>query len=223
MINLVRKEFIIQKKNLLTLFGYAVFMLIAFTLSPGGMAQSAYIAAGVATTYMFIQYSCIIEDKSKSEIILNSLPVDRSKIVFSKYISAILFSLLATIFTGLLGGILAKLSFVHIENINMVEVVAILTGTWILASVYLPIYFKFGYIKAKLFNVMVFLFLFFVSLSFSSFIKLYFESPLIVSAVGSLSNQGFIVIGGIILLVTIIAVTLSTAISARIYSNREFN
>lgn len=223
MINLIKKEFIIQKKSFLILFAYATFMLIAFSLSPGGMAQSVYTAAGVATTYMFVQYSCAIEDKNNSEKVLNSLPIGRNKVVFSKYISAILFSVVATIGTGILGGLFTKLSFVYIEKISIIEIVAILAAAWLLISVYLPIYFKFGYIKAKLFNIIIFLAFFSGSLLLNAIIKIYFQSPFIMYTIDSLSGQGPIIIGGIILLVAIIVAILSTVLSTKIYYNREFN
>ena len=223
MLNLIKKEFLVQRKYSLIFFGYSIFMLIAFSLSPGGTVESVYAVAGVAITYMFVQYSCAIEDKNNSEKILNSLPVSRNKIVFSKFISVILFSVFVTVIIGLLGELFTRLSFLYIKKISIEEIISILTAAWILASVYLPIYFKFGYIKAKLFNIVIFLVFFSGSLLFNSIIKIFFQNPFTMPIIDSLSNQGPIIIGGIILLIAFIIVTLSAAISTKVYYNREFN
>ena len=113
---------------------------------------------------------------------------------------------------------------IHHQSGTLLEYhLQILTAAWILASVYLPIYFKFGYIKAKLFNIVIFLVFFSGSLLFNSIIKIFFQNPFTMPIIDSLSNQGPIIIGGIILLIAIIIVTLSAAISTKVYYNREFN
>lgn len=223
MFNLIQKEFLIQKKYFLVFLGYSIFMLIVLSLSPQGTVESVYAVAGIAITYMFVQYSCAIEDKNNSEKILNSLPVSRSKIVFSKYISVILFSVFVTVIIGLLGELFTKLSFVYIKKISIEEIISILTASWILASVYLPIYFKFGYIKTKLFNIIIFFVFFSGSLLFNSIIKVFFQSPSIMPIISFLSNRGPIIIGGIILLIAFIIVGLSAIVSTKVYYNREFN
>ncbi|MCK9268056.1 MAG: ABC-2 transporter permease [Alkaliphilus sp.] len=223
MLNLIKKEFLVQRKYSLIFFGYSIFMLIVLSLSPGGAVESVYAVAGVTIIYMFVQYSCAIEDKNNSEKILNSLPVSRNKIVFSKFISVILFSVFITVIIGLLGELFTKLSFLYIKKISIEEIISILTTAWILASVYLPIYFKFGDIKAKLFNIIIFFVFFSGSLLFNSIIKIFFQNSFTMPIIDSLSNQGPIIIGGIILLIAIIIVTLSAAISTKVYYNREFN
>lgn len=223
MINLIKKEFMIQKKYFLLLLGYSFFMLIAFSISSSDMAQSAYMAAAIGITYMFIQYSCSIDDQNKSEKILNSLPISRKKIVLSKYGAIMLFSMLSVIVVGLAGMLISKLSFTYIRIIELENIVPILSIAWMLAAIYLPVYFKFGYIKAKVFNMIIFFIFFFGPMLAKSYLQKYTGSSSMESILDSIASNGPIAIAGITLFTAMILVIVSAIISTKIYSNREFN
>ncbi|QUH18527.1 ABC-2 transporter permease [Alkaliphilus sp. B6464] len=223
MINLIKKEFMIQKKYFLLLLGYSFFMLIAFSISPSDMAQSAYMAAAIGIVYMFIQYSCAIEDKNKSEKILNSLPISRKKIVLSKYGAIMLFSMLSVIVVGLAGMLVLKLSFTYIRIIELENIVAILSIAWMLAAIYLPVYFKFGYIKAKAFNMIIFFIFFFGPMFAKNYLQKYIGSSSMESILNFMASKGPIAIAGIALFASMILVIISAIISTRVYYNREFN
>ena len=223
MINLIKKEFMIQKKYFLLLLGYSFFMLIAFSISSVEMAQSAYLVAAIAIVYMFMQYSCAIEDQNKSDKILNSLPISRRKIVLSKYGSIILFSILSAIIVGLVGILISRLSFTYIQKMQLSDSIAIFSVTWILAAVYLPFYFKFGYIKAKVFNMIIFFIFFFGPMFAKNYLQKYIGSSSMEPILNFIANKGPIAIAGIALFASMILVIISAIISTRVYYNREFN
>ena len=118
-------------------------------MSSNESAKSAYILAAVSVTYIFIQYSCAIEDRNNSERILNSLPISKKSIVLSKYFSLMIFSIIAVILSIVSGYIISKLDFIKVELIGIIDIVTIFFIVSILAGLYFPVYYKFGYIKGK--------------------------------------------------------------------------
>lgn len=228
MFNLIRKEFMIQKKYLLYFVIYGIFMLLVFSASFNESSKSAYILAGISAVYMFIQYSCAIEDKNNSEKVLNSLPISRTAIVLSKYTAVMVFTMVVIILLNIIGYIVAKLGFMGIEAMGIIDMGAIIFTISILAGAYLPIYFKFGYIKAKILNIILFLGLFSVSMLVGQLLKHFKSSKNLYStsqgALGgwltALGDQGALMaLLGIGLLVLVI----SSFISVAFYRNREFS
>jgi len=97
MLNLIIKDMIIQKKTFLYVLLYSVFISFAFSsLKPIGVGL--YVLNPVITTYFLITYALIYDDKNKSEIILNSLPLSRVDIVISKYISIFVFAAIGIVY-----------------------------------------------------------------------------------------------------------------------------
>ena len=94
---------------------------------------------------------------------LNSLPISRRDIVLAKYLSIFVYMGLA-ILAYMGSSLLVKALRIPIDVV-LLSLEGVTTAFLIVAlmsSIYLPIIFKFGYIKAKLFNLVMFLFFFFV-------------------------------------------------------------
>lgn len=159
MFNLVIKDILVQKKSILFALGYCFFLVFAFQ----SLEQAGPIAANIAVVYILLINSFAYEDKNKSEIMLNSLPISRRDIVLAKYLSIFIYMGLAILsYTG--SSLLVKTLRIPI-NVVLLSLEGVTTAFLIVAlmsSIYLPIIFKFGYIKAKLFNLVMFLFFFFV-------------------------------------------------------------
>ncbi|AYO31493.1 ABC-2 transporter permease [Biomaibacter acetigenes] len=95
MFNLVLKDFLIQKKTFLIAFVYSVFFFIVFR---GNVFKDfVYIMGSVAIGYIYIMYTVNLDEKNKSYLIINSLPVTRRQVVMSRYLFYI-----AVIFIGIL-------------------------------------------------------------------------------------------------------------------------
>lgn len=68
-----------------------------------------YIMGMIITVYFLLVTASTEDEKNKSEIILNSLPVGRSQLVMAKYLSVFAYILIGAVFLGLVG-LLFKLS-----------------------------------------------------------------------------------------------------------------
>ena len=159
MFNLVIKDILVQKKSILFVIGYCFFLVFAFQ----SLEQAGPIAANIAVVYILLINSFGYEDKNKSDIMLNSLPISRRDIVLAKYLSIFVYMGLA-ILAYMGSSLLVKALRIPIDVV-LLSLEGVTTAFLIVAlmsSIYLPIIFKFGYIKAKLFNLVMFLFFFFV-------------------------------------------------------------
>ena len=88
MYNLIRKDFLIQKNMLIV----HIAILLLFPLLVGANVYVAFVFS-----LSFILSACSVDEKDNINILLNSLPYTRKEIVSSKYIGALLFTLLAVI------------------------------------------------------------------------------------------------------------------------------
>jgi hypothetical protein len=157
--NLILKDFIITKKLWIILPIYAIFFKFANTsFSPIHFLIPFF-------TYMFILQAVAYDDKNNSNTLLASFPIKKHYLVLSKYLSYIAFSII----------ILAIILIINlIFNLCTIKIIEILFSLFLLSiilDIYLPIYFKFGYIKSKYFNLSVFA-LIFVAASLNTLNKL---------------------------------------------------
>ena len=219
MYNLIIKDILIQKKQVAFSIVYMAFILIAFQ----GMGEAMLPMGLVALTYMLSMTSCGYEDKNKSDIMLNSLPVKRANIVAAKYMSVFVYLVMGMIAYALFTKIIIMIQIplktypITLEAfIGGFAAVSFMTGIW------LPIYFKFGYMKLRVVNFVMF-FLFFFGTSYLT--KLFKEnqnSQWVQNMINFLNSQGNIRIALVIAVMVIIFLIISYGLSLKFYSKREF-
>ena len=160
MYSLVLKDLLIQKKMFRFLFLYGIFILIAFNNEV--FAGMTYVMGAVAGAYMLLQGACAYEAKGNSEMVLNSFPLSREEIVRSRYLSVFVFTLLSLAIIGLLGTVmkLCGLPFPQ-RYVNWFDLAVVLISMMFMATIYLPLFFKYGYIQSRIFNVIMFMLIFF--------------------------------------------------------------
>lgn len=219
MFRLMAKDILIQKKQLLFSLVYLAFILFAFQ----GLGVVMYPMALVAITYMLSMTYCAYEEKNKTDLLLNSLPISRKSIVASKYISAILYAIMGTLVYVVMITIIRLLNIpLKTYDLSLEILIAGFAAVCLMVGLWFPIYFKFGYIKMRVVNFVLF-FLFFFG---SSFLIRYLESqkydPWNNGIISFLSSQSDVVI--VLMLIVIIALymVLSFLLSVWFYNRREF-
>ncbi|WBW95736.1 ABC-2 transporter permease [Oceanirhabdus sp. W0125-5] len=121
--------------------------------------QIGFNMAGIFTVFLF----CVLmplgfEEQNKSDMILRSFPVNNGDVVIAKYIYTILIFILwvlvskigPIIYFGIKGELTTQ-SF----QLGYIAIAAV--GYLFLASIYLPFYFKYGYLKMRFINVILYL------------------------------------------------------------------
>lgn len=219
MYNLILKDILVQKRMILFTLGYAIFVLIVFQ-NPA-FERVSYIMGSMAISYLFILGACAYDNKS--EIIINSLPIKRKEIVLAKYLSVLFFAGMAILTIGIIGGMMKGigLPFPH-RYITIGDVLGTMVSVILLTSLYLPIYFKYGYIKSRVFNMIVFLLFFFAPNLIVEYVRDNYDQEIIEKTLLAVNAQpSWVFVLGIAALMLIL-MYLSLQASVKIYQNREF-
>lgn len=158
MLNLVYKDLLMMKKQLLFGWIYILVIIVSFQ----SIGEAMFATGVVAFTYMLALTACAYEDKNKADVLLNCLPVKRNRIVLAKYLSTLIFFALGMLFYTVTSAII-EMAGVPLKtySISWEGFVGALVAICILQGVYYPVFFKVGYIKSKIVNLIVFFSVFF--------------------------------------------------------------
>lgn len=228
MFNLIRKDFLILRRYLLVapLYGF----LACFFFS--NMSSGALSAAAVGAAYMLISYTGLSDDKNKSELMLNSLPLRRRDIVLAKYLISFLYAALAILFFQLAQGVAVVSGYSIGYRVTLEGIVGALVAMMVMVSLYYPLYFKLGYLRTRLAGTIMF-FAFFFALPFLLIWVVHggegINNPVLRNIIASLHGllvwlqsladwQVTVYVLGLALIFMAISVTLSL----RFYTQREF-
>jgi ABC-2 type transport system permease protein len=222
MLNLLIKDILIQKKTIIFALLYAIFTYISFSpIFPSGFGL--YVLSPMVITYLFITLAVQYDDKNKSEVILNSLPLKRSDIVISKYISTFVFGIvgiICSVLVGFVGNITGLVIF--IGSISLLDIVLVIMSICIFSSIFYPVYFKFGVARIKIFTVLIFMVLFFVPTLIFDYITQNPTNVLVQKFIYFINNTSSLTQNSLLLITGLIFFMISLMISIRIYNNKEF-
>lgn len=219
MINLIIKDILVQKKTILISLVYTIFFIFTFQ----GMGNVGFVGSVVAIVYLLLNTSLAYDDKNKSEIMLNSLPIKREDIVTAKYVSVLLY---LTIGIGFyfISTLLIKLTMLPIQLniVTAVDIISSMISVILLSSINLPLFFKLGYIKSKMFSFILFFLFFFGAASLAGYLK----NNKIIGTSGLLLdflyNGSDIQILLFFIIIVFILALVSYGVSIILYKNREF-
>jgi len=218
MINLIIKDILIQKRQLVFSLLYLGFMIIAFQ----SFGEIMFSAGIVAFIYMLSMTACASEDKVKSDIMLNSLPIKRVNIVLQKYISIYIYFIMGTISYIVFSKLLQFLQIpIKTYSLTLEVFLAGFMASSFMAGLYFPLYFKFGYMKMRIVNFILFFLIFFGISLLSKYIQgstsLHFFYN--INVLWGNNKMLFIAVAALIF-VTLMAISLGLAVY--FYKKREF-
>lgn len=222
MYNLILKEFLIQKKTLLYGLLYTLFATFAFKdLFPKG--GTIYTIAPIAVIYLFVNYSCGFDDKSKADVIFNSLPIKREDIVISKYLSIFFFAAYGIICSSLLGLIGLYTGFPSVTRlISFDDIVIVLASGIIFGSTFYPLYFKFGMVKMKFVNIFLFMIIMFLPSLIVEYAASLSQNTAVKHVELILLNTPVWIFKMLLAIVAFIIFLVSILVSMNIYKGKEF-
>lgn len=215
MINLIIKDVLIQKKTVAFIFLYILFLIFAFQ----SLGPAAFSTGIVVSTYMLALGACAYEDKNKSDIMINSLPIKRSTIVLAKYLSVFIFFAIAIVSYMVSASIINVLKLpVKVFPITLEGFIGALFAVSLISSIYFPVFFKMGYIKSRIVNFIMF----FAVFAGINILVQNRESVFMQWVFNLLSSQSDNIIAVSIAAFAALIIILSYAISVIFYKNREF-
>ncbi|SHK16547.1 ABC-2 family transporter protein [Caminicella sporogenes DSM 14501] len=157
MFNLFLKDFYLIRKHLWVAMFYSFMMFFLFSSHESELYGMIYSIGTTMIGYTMIMYTTAYDDKNNSEVFLNSLPISRSKIVLSRYISIFMFIIIGVISMMIASFVLKSFNILNISRMfKFHDFVNALIGLCCISFLYLPVYFKYGYVKAKMFNLILF-------------------------------------------------------------------
>ncbi|HHV71831.1 MAG TPA: ABC-2 transporter permease [Clostridia bacterium] len=214
MFNLILKDIFLLKKTILASAAYIVFFLFVFRQS----GITVFPAVMVAISYMLILSGCAYENKNNSDLMLNSLPIPRSRIVAAKYLSIFVFLGWGMIIYLIVVKLFSMIKLpIEISPLSLEDLIGAIFAVSFLNSIYLPIFFKFGYIKSRIINVFIFLLIFF---GFSNGVKFFIDNQNNLSLFSKQATNFQLALG--IIIAALVFFLISYFISLKFYKNREF-
>ncbi|RSK25630.1 ABC-2 transporter permease [Bacillus sp. HMF5848] len=219
MFSLLYKDILLQKKLLVFGVVYIMIMIVAFNQA----AEAMFIGSIVALTYMMTLTCCAYDDKNKTDVLLNSLPINKLVVVLSRYVSVFMFAAIAVVYYVAIAFVLKLIQFPFEAAVPTLEaIIGGLVGLAFINSVYFPIFFRLGYIKSKIVNFVLF---------FGVFLGLGSVIPSLAKKLDSTAQEGFVyfftslseiqIMAGMIAVI-IILLSSSFALSLYFYKRREF-
>lgn len=203
MFNLMKKDFILQKRLLIVYIILLIFYL---------RADFSIVFSVVMISSLFVMNSHYYDEKDKANILLNSLPYTKKEIVSSKYIEALL-SAVIVILIYFIGQYIVDSSLVF----SFKQIIPCFLGTMLFTASYLPFFYKFTqqYLLVA-FSALVVIGIItarpiqeFVMANFAETIQL-------------LQNLATIQLYGIMTILVIFIYVISWLLSIKIYSNKAF-
>ncbi|MEA4924276.1 MAG: ABC-2 transporter permease [Syntrophomonadaceae bacterium] len=160
MLNLLRKDILVQKHTLWFALGYCV--LVFFAFSNEAFGPFTYFMGAVGASYVLILSAVQAELKNDSDLVLLSLPVKRQEVVVSKYLAILVFTLLSLAAMGITGLILVQTPLAFPGRlINWQDAAITLVSIALLTSIYLPAFYKFRGKWLQVINIVLFMTVFF--------------------------------------------------------------
>lgn len=139
MINLIKKDFIvsIRGEGIRNIKYLLVFLFMYFFLN-----SASYYTTPIFISYLIVANTFYNDYKSNNMNYINSIPVSKEDIVYSKYILAFIVIILVTTICSLINFILEPI-FHRSSVLN--DIYFSLSIFILIVSIVLPMYFKFGY------------------------------------------------------------------------------
>ncbi|MGI6576310.1 MAG: ABC-2 transporter permease [bacterium] len=221
MIFLLKKDLLIQKKSFLFLFFYGIFLLITFN-NPV-FRDTVYSMGLIITVYFFLITANMEDEKNKSEIVLNSLPLRRSQLVLAKYLSVFVYIFIGAIILGGLG-LLFQLPAIPFTP-RLLNLTDLLTASFLISicvSIYLPLYFRFGATALRFFSVIFFLCFFFLPRLLYDLYFTYAETAIVRFLQNFFLEQSPLLQTAVVMIIILSLLTSSFFLSRKIYLQKDF-
>jgi len=213
MITLVLKELLVQKM----MVGPVLLYILVFSFAFRNTGDAQAVAIVTAVGYMFVMLCGAWDEKVNADRLWNSLPVPKWQIVGARYLALLVYTVLVAPLTTAVLALLTSAGIIKAAGAaSLVNALAGVGAVMVLASLFLPLYFAFGYTKSRVLNMLVFVGSFSLSTIVSSSVS---KQPAWIAALDRLG--GAVVAVGAVGLVAVIAV-LSFFVSLKLYSLREF-
>ena len=156
-IRIAIKDFQIQVKSILSYLIIGFVMIIVFSLINLLQKQTVFAMLAFAMLYGFVNKALYEDERNNTLRLLAAMPVKRDVIVYARYLSTVAFMLVLCMVIILITRFADLTVHSTAEPLVAIIIACIFMVFVVMLSVYLPLAFKFGYIKAAGINRFVLL------------------------------------------------------------------
>ncbi|MBU5485647.1 ABC-2 transporter permease [Clostridium sp. MSJ-11] len=215
MFNLIVKDILVQKRSLIAILIYLLICTYSFKSMPSGTVLGLVT---VTMVFFFITGCYAYDERNKSHIVLNSLPITRRELIISKYISVIIYNIIALSIMTLFMFAAKFLNLpLTIHFFTLKDIVNVFITSLLLASFMFPVYSKFGFTKSRVITFITY-FTFFTIANILSNISDKETINIFSSLLQTLSNNTYI-----LLIIALLIYFLSMYFCIKIYVNKELD
>jgi ABC-2 type transport system permease protein len=151
------KDFQVQLKSILSYLVIGFVMIIVFSLINLMQKQMVYALVAFSILYGFVNKALYEDERNNTLRLLAAMPAKRDVIVYARYLSTGVFMFALCLTMMLITGFTDLIVLSTVEPTLVIIIASIFMVFMILLSVYLPLAFKLGYIKAAGINRFVLL------------------------------------------------------------------
>lgn len=176
-----------------------------------------------AVVYLLTMNASSYDDKNRSEVLLNSLPIKRRDVVLAKYLSILIYAAIAlaiTILFMLVFNVIGLKPLVRMPS--TADIVGSLAVAIFLGSFSLPLNFKFGSIKMRYVNMVLFMLMFFLPGFLVGYLRTHFSDQVIQTFIVEMAKIPDWLQASAMAALLLAMLLISLALSLRIYANKEF-
>lgn len=156
MLNLIRKDFIVTYSNKFAFYMLLLLMPLLIFFIDDFDSNMAFIYAVLTFVFISTRTPFAYEVKDKPHLFIQSLPVTKTDIVISKYISIFVDFLIGSIFTTLYIAFLGLFNLLDISVLEFSTVILTLAVSIFLVSISLPAEFMFTPKMSNLINIIIY-------------------------------------------------------------------
>lgn len=216
MLNLIRKDLIIQKREKTALVALLLGAAAAFLLP-----DSPTFAVGniIIATYLMTVYVNAYDYKYNAEIAFVSLPIRRRDMVIGRYVSALIFAalvLFSSVVTSVLFRTMGWFGIREGWTLPLVGLVALAMALYY--TLFLPLYFLFGYMKSRWANYLSLV----VTYGVLGAIQEIIPTSLTISRAASLTQVLESPLFLVVIFGSLMLFSLSALLSIQIYERKDF-
>jgi hypothetical protein len=220
----VRLDFMTMKSyfsvtNLLIYAAVTLFLTIMFGNAASGVGVGIMVAA------LSVSYPFAIGEKSNLDALYTTLSVKRKTVVVGRYLFALLLNICAVLFAfvlAFLGLFVAEMTGMIEPKENMVWILAALAAMFVVTqTIQLPLFFKFGYTKARFFSIVPFAAVWALSFALAALAKSAGSPGTLPEVFTQLANNSVLLVL-LSLVILALLVFASYRLSLSFYRKREF-
>ena len=213
MLGLMMRDLMVQRKRLWVGLIYCILVPVFFK----GMGQAALVVAMVAVAYMMLLTAFAYDDKYKVDGTLISLPIKRETLVVVRYLEVPVLTLAAVLLYMLVTIVIKPWVPGMFPQGGLLPATGFLVAS-LMSGLYMPLIYRFGYVKARIFNMVIFL----------AFAMIPAFGLMLGNPEGGLSLPSWIAnasggaVAAVLFIAAIMILTGSCLLSIRLYRKREF-